>query len=171
MKHSWNRLLAWLIDWLCILAWVAIVAAIGIPLYLSGVTADLPLVQLNLIASATLVVPVTFALASLEASTMEGSLGKRARHLRVVSARTGSRMSFPQSLARTALKVALPWTIGHAAVYGLVTTSPSEPVPIWLWVTTGIAYLIPIVYVVSLFVGTGRTPYDRLCGTVVAARR
>ena len=35
-KYPVDRLFAWLIDWLVILAWVAIVAAIGVPLFLGG---------------------------------------------------------------------------------------------------------------------------------------
>jgi hypothetical protein len=37
-------------------------------------------------------------------------------------------------------------------------------------ILTGLAYVLPIIYVVSVFVGTGRTPYDRLAGTVVIRR-
>jgi hypothetical protein len=60
-RHPWNRLLAWGVDWLCILVWVAITAAVGIPLYLSGVTTGLSLAVLNVVAALILVVPVTLA--------------------------------------------------------------------------------------------------------------
>jgi len=166
-RHPWNRLLAWIVDWLAILAWVAVVAAVGIPLYLMGIIGTMPLLWANLVAAALLVVPVTIVLARLESSVKEGSLGKRARHLRVVSVRTGARVSFQQAIARNALKIALPWTIGHAAVYGIVTSSATGTVPISISVLTAIAYVLPITYVVSLFLGTGRTPYDRLCRSVV----
>lgn len=166
-RHPWNRLLAWIVDWLAILVWVAVVAAVGIPLYLMGIIGTMPLLWANLVAAALLVVPVNIVLARLESSVKEGSLGKRARHLRVVSARTGARVSFQQAIARNALKIALPWTIGHAAVYGIVTSSATGTVPISISVLTAIAYVLPITYVVSLFLGTGRTPYDRLCRSVV----
>lgn len=170
-RHPWNRLLAWLVDWLGVLAWVAIVAAVGIPLYLGGIIGTMPPLWLNLVATVTLVVPVTVVLAGLESSAKEASFGKRARRLNVVSARTGSRMSFRQAIARNALKIALPWTIGHAAVYGIVASSGTGAVPISIWVVTAIAYVLPVAYVVSLFLGTGRTPYDRLCGSVVVTAR
>ena len=32
---------------------------------------------------------------------------------------------------------------------------------------TGVAYAIPLVWIVSLFVAGGRTPYDRISGTTV----
>jgi uncharacterized RDD family membrane protein YckC len=170
-RHPWNRLLAWIVDWLGVLAWVAIVAAVGIPLYLVGIIGTMPPLWLNLVATVTLVVPVTVVLAGLESSAKEASFGKRARRLNVVSARTGSRMSFRQAIARNALKIALPWTIGHAAVYGIVASSGTGAVPISIWVVTAIAYVLPVAYVVSLFLGTGRTPYDRLCGSVVVTAR
>lgn len=167
MRHPWNRLLAWVVDWLTILVWVALVAAIGIPLYLAGVTGTLPPLWLNLVAAVTLVAPVTVALAAQESSVKEATLGKRTRRLRVVDARSGRRISFRKAIARNAVKIAVPWTIGHAVVYGIVASSGTTTVPIWIWIVTAIAYGLPIAYVISLFVGTGRTPYDRLCATVV----
>jgi uncharacterized RDD family membrane protein YckC len=167
VRHPWNRLLAWIVDWLAILVWVAVVAAVGIPLYLLGIVGTMPLLWLNLVAAALLVVPVTIVLARLESSAKEGSLGKRARRLRVVNARTGTRMSFQQAIARNALKIALPWTIGHVAVYGIVSSSGTGVVSVSVWILTAIAYVLPIVYVASLFLGNGKTPYDRLCKSIV----
>ncbi len=169
--HPWNRLLAWLVDWMIILGWAAIVAAVGIPLYLTGLTGAMSALWLNLVATVVLVLPVTIALARLESSPRQGTFGKRARRLRVVSARDGTRMSFSQAIARNALKIALPWTIGHIAVYGIVASSETGAVSISVWVLTAIAYVLPVTYVVSLFIGTGRTPYDRLCGSVVVPLR
>jgi len=40
-------------------------------------------------------------------------------------------------------------------------------VPVSVWLLTVVAYVLPIMYVVSLFVGQGRTPYDLISGTVV----
>ena len=156
---------------MCILVWVAVVAAVGIPLYRMGITGPLPLLWLNLVATVTLVAPVTVVLAGLESSAREASFGKSVRRLKVVSARTGARVSFRHALARNVLKVALPWTIGHAAVYGIVAAGGTGAVPLWVWAATAIAYVLPIAYVVSLFVGTGLTPYDRLSGTAVVTAR
>ncbi|GAA4368761.1 hypothetical protein GCM10023152_06530 [Agromyces bauzanensis] len=38
------------------------------------------------------------------------------------------------------------------------------------WVLTAAAYVIPLVWIVSLFVAGGRTPYDRISGTMVVRR-
>ncbi|MGN6127372.1 MAG: RDD family protein, partial [Humibacter sp.] len=76
-RRPWRRLVAWLIDWACILVWAGIVAAVGVPLYLAGVTRDVDDVTLNVIAAATIVVPVTLGLAALESSGWQATLGKR----------------------------------------------------------------------------------------------
>jgi len=75
-RHPWNRLLAWVTDWLRILVWVA-VAAVGVPLYLAGITGGLTVVAQNILATVTLVVPVTLMLAGFESSAREASIGKR----------------------------------------------------------------------------------------------
>ena len=133
---------------------------------LSGVTAHLSLAVLNLISALILVAPVTLGLAGLESGRREASLGKRALHLRVVRFGTGAPVSWWRALARNALKVAVPWIIGHAAVYGIVSAGAGTvPAPVWL--LTAVAYALPIAYIVTLFVGSGRTPYDRIAGTMV----
>lgn len=167
-RHPWNRLLAWIVDWACALLWAGVTAAIGVPLYLTGLTPHLSIGALNVVAAVILIVPVTFVLAALESSSREGTLGKRLRRLRVVDSRTGERVAYQRVLARNALKIALPWAIGHAAVFGIVEASASGTVPPSIWVVTALAYVLPIAYVVSLFIGAGRTPYDRLTRTSVA---
>ena len=65
------------------------------------------------------------------------------------------------------MKIAVPWTIGHAAVYGIVASSAAGSIPPAVWAATAFAYALPLAYVASLFFGTGRTPYDRISGTTV----
>ena len=109
---------------------------------------------------------MTLALAGLESSAREASIGKYLCHLRVVNSRKGQRVSYLRALDRNTLKIAVPWTIGHAAGFGIVaSTAGSKPPSVWL--VTAIAYALPIAYVVSLFICTGRTPYDRISGTTV----
>ena len=156
-----------LVDWFCILAWVAIIAAVGVPLYLSGLTHSVGAVASNLVAALMMVLPTTVVLTLLESSPREASIGKLTRHLRVVDAVTGSRVSFQRSILRNTLKIGVPWTIGHAAVFAIVQASGSRPVPVSVWLLTVVAYVLPITYVVSLFVGQGRTPYDLISSTVV----
>jgi hypothetical protein len=166
-RHPWNRLVATFTDWFFILAWLAIAAAVGVSLYFSGAIRPVGPLASNLVAALVTVVPATVLLSFLESSPREASIGKRTRHLRVVVAVTGSRVSFRRSILRNTLKIGVPWTIGHAAVFSIVQASGSGPVPVSVWLLTVVAYVLPIMYVASLFVGQGRTPYDLIAGTVV----
>jgi uncharacterized RDD family membrane protein YckC len=168
-RHPWNRLLAWILDWLCILVWVAVIAAIGIPLYLSGVTRSIDAVSGNVIGLVTLVVPITLALAWRESSRKQATPGKRARRLVVTVSGTGSRPGFGRTLLRNALKVALPWELGHTVAFTLATSGGI--VPEWIVPVLALTYALPLVYLITLFVGDGRTAYDRIAGTVVALEK
>ncbi|HEX6955345.1 MAG TPA: RDD family protein [Agromyces sp.] len=165
-----RRLVAWLIDWACILVWVAITAAIGLPLYLAGIIAPTGYGGLNLIAALVVVVPVVVGAAWFESRSVAATPGKRVMRLRVRTA--GGRPSFQVALLRNALKIGVPWLIGHAAVFAIVASSgAADPVPAWVWLLTGAAYLIPLIWIGSLFVAGGRTPYDRATGTDVVRDR
>lgn len=100
-------------------------------------------------------------------SAASATIGKRARGLRVVDASTGSRVPFARAVLRNALKIAVPWEVGHIVAYGLVGTARGAAAPGWLVVATVAASLMPAVYVVTLFIGRGRTLYDWLSRTVV----
>jgi hypothetical protein len=80
----------------------------------------------------------------------------------------GRRPRFGAALVRNALKIGVPWLIGHAAVFAITTGSADGgDVPAGVWVLTAAAYVVPLVWIVSLFIAGGRTPYDRLSGTTV----
>ena len=160
-SEAWRRIVAWLVDWLCFLVWLAALAAIGIPLYLSGVTGEWSAATTNVVSALLTAVPLTIFLAVLESGTRQATVGKRVLGLKVVGARDGGRLSFASALLRNTLKVAVPWTIGHAAAIGLVGSSEVGP---GLMILTAAAYVLPVAYVVTLFVGEGRTPYDRAGG-------
>lgn len=165
-RLPWRRLTAWLIDWLVILGWVAVTAAVGVPLHVAGITGPMSPLAVNVVSAVVVVVPVVVGLAAAEASTRQASPGKRALRLRVVDARTGARVTFGRTLGRNVFKIGVPWSIGHAAVVALVGAGDG-PVAAPVWIVTVLAYVLPVVYVVALFLGDGRTPYDRLAGTRV----
>jgi len=168
-RLPWRRLTAFLIDWLVILAWVAVTAAIGVPLYAAGVTAPMDPLALNVVSALVVVVPVVLGLGWAEASGRQATPGKRVRRLRVVDAGTGDAVTVGRALWRNVLKIGLPWTIGHAAVIAIVFENDEGSVAGPVWVLTALAYVLPLVYVISLFVRDGRTPYDRAAGTRVVA--
>lgn len=163
MKLGWRRILAWLIDWACILPWIAVTAAVGIPLYLAGVIQTNGLLMANLVGALVMVVPVVVVAAWCESRSVSATPGKRALRLRVSD---GSRQSrFRITVVRNLLKIGLPWTLGHAGVYAIVASSQgSTGTPTGVWILIAVAYAIPIIYVTSLFVAGGRTPYDRITG-------
>ena len=172
-RHPGDRLLAVLIYWLFMCAWIALVAAVTVPLFLVGATGTLPPLAENAMAALVTVVPITIALAVLESGPRQATPGKRARRLMVQDARTGGALPFRRTLLRNALKIELPWIIGHAAVYGIVgasaaATGSGRSLPPGVEAETAIAYVLPAVWFASLLIGSGRTPYDRIAGTVVA---
>lgn len=167
MNTAARRIVAWLIDWSCILVWVAATAAVGVPLFWAGVITTTNVVVLNIVGAIVVIVPVVAAAAWCESRPGGATPGKRAMGLIVRAG--GIRLPYRVALLRNLLKLGAPWLIGHAAVYDLASGSNAGgEVPPGVWVLTGIAYLIPIVWIVSLFVGDRRTPYDRICGTDVS---
>lgn len=122
-----NRIVAWLIDWLCILVWVAVTAAVAVPLYLAGALhLDNPVAQ-NVVASLVIVVPVTVTVAVLESGTAAASVGKRFRRLVVMDIDTRLPLTLPRSLLRSSLKIALPWLCAHVGVYGFLNAGGGSP--------------------------------------------
>lgn len=161
-----NRIVAWLIDWLCILVWVAVTAAVAVPLYLAGALhLDNPVAQ-NVVAALVIVVPVTVTVAVLESGTAAASVGKRFRRLVVMDIDTRLPLTLPRSLLRSSLKVALPWLCAHAGVYGFLNAGGGSP-PWWALMAIISSYVLAIVWVVSLFIRSGRAPYDRAARSVV----
>jgi uncharacterized RDD family membrane protein YckC len=86
--------------------------------------------------------------------------------LRVVTT-GGERLGWPRSLLRTALKFTIPWELAHTAVWNLLAW-PGDGGSVVDMVLLGVANAVIVVDLVSLFVGTRRTPYDRITGTLVA---
>lgn len=164
LRHPWRRLGAWLVDWLVISVWIGALFAVGVPLSRSGAVAGLSPILFNVLAFVVLVAPVTLFLATLESRGR--TIGKRVLSLRVTDAASSGRVPFSRALLRNSLKIALPWAIGHVAVYGFASAF-LEATPTWVYVVTALAYVLPVAYLVSLFVRSGRTPYDRLAGTMV----
>ncbi|MDN5796648.1 MAG: RDD family protein [Intrasporangium sp.] len=167
---AFRRIAAFGIDWLLILGWAGCVAAVGIPLYLSGTTAALSVTAVGIIATTVLVVPVTIWLAWLESGRSQATIGKRALRLKVTRRTTEGPLTFGRALVRNALKIALPWTLGHAAALQIAGTGTPGTTSWTTWLLTAAAYLLPLWYVVSLFVGAGLTAYDRTAETQVVPR-
>ncbi|MEV5967279.1 RDD family protein [Kribbella sp. NPDC051952] len=156
-RLAWLRITAWVIDWLCISAWALVLVPLG--LLLRGV--DLPVWILNAGSFLILVLPVTLWLAWRE-SARGATPGKRLRGLAVISTRTGRKPTFLRALSRNALKVALPWELGHTVAYGFATQPSPEP---WLITLTIIVSVVMLTWLSSLFFPV--SPYDALARTAI----
>jgi hypothetical protein len=149
-----RRLAAWFVDWLFIAAYAAALIPAGL---LLNRAVTMPVAALNVMAFFVLVAPVTVWLAWWEYAK-SATPGKRLLRLRVTP-----RPRFGKALARNVLKVALPWEVAHTGVY-LLTKSDQQAVGMVLSVG---AQLVILWLVVTLFVGDGRTPYDRATSLAV----
>ena len=163
-RRAGARILATLIDVACMLPWIVVVAAAGAVLYASGATGAADDITGNLVGFVTLIVPITIAAAGFEGATRHATPGKRALRIRVTSAEGAP--GFVRSLARNAIKYALPWELAHTAVFALVGSAGQTPV--WVAVVLGAAYVVPIGSLVLLLT-TGRALHDRVARTGVAA--
>jgi hypothetical protein len=168
----WRRLVAFVIDWCCMLGWIAVVAAVGIPLYLAGAIQLTGALAQNLIGL-TVVVPIVLAAAWCESRSRAATPGKLALGLSVAhgDAQTRRSVSFPRALLRNTLKLGLPWIIAHVAVFALVDTAASAVTPAWAFWLLGAAYVLPLLWVASLLLPGARTIYDRLSSTEVTGSR
>lgn len=160
------RFRASLVDLALILGWIVVVAAVGVPLYLTGVTGGLRPLQLNLVGAALVVVPVVAGLTLTEGGRYEASPGKQWFGLRVRRP-DGRRLGYARSLLRNTIKVGLPWLVGHAAAIALATST--DPVGTDVWILTAVAYLIPLAYLVEALLDHGRAPYDVVADSQVVA--
>jgi len=154
--------LAGLIDLGLALVWALVVAAVGVPLYLTGRTAAVGPLALNLVGLALVVLPVTVALTLLECGRYEATPGKLKFGLRVRVDPTGARLSWQRSLLRNLLKLGVPWSLGHLAAIALAAGGGIDA-----QIGALLSMAVPIAYLITLFTGDGRTVYDRLAGTMV----
>ena len=159
-----RRVAAWSVDWLIIIGYAAVLVPLG--LLLNDRSVQSSSLAWNLIAFALLIIPVTVWLAAWEAGPRAATPGKRLVGLRVQT-NDGRPPQFGRSLARNGLKVALPWELGHTAAFVLAASSADGAVMTAASICGIAACIIGGGYLVSLFVGSGRTPYDRVTGTSV----
>lgn len=162
-RLPWRRISAFAVDW-CVAAvylgiWTVIVLTAGLGDMERPETAAERL-QGQLFAFAILSGPVVLYFALMEAGPWRATIGKRLLGLEVIGP-GDARVSVIRSLCRSALKF-LPWEAAHAAIWHSNVRPFIDPPPplnltimlaaqaVWLW------------FAVSLLVGTGRTPYDRI---------
>ena len=171
---AWRRLAAFGLDYLVIAAYVVVLTLVSVTVtsQLSGPNPQSRTHPwlFDLLAFATLVLPVVLYFALSEASRYQSTWGKRRMGLVAITI-GGQRLSTGRSLARSVVKF-LPWQLAHTSLFhipgwpGAVETIPGMAAA-GLWV----ASLLATASVASLFVfADRRTLYDRLAGTAVVMR-
>lgn len=162
------------VDYGLVLGYLAALTVVGAVGAASGVVPDTfelgagGRVLAQVVVAALLTVPVTVALAGWE-SRRGATPGKRLLGLRVSTA-AGERPGFGRALARSTLKVALPWELAHTAVWNMAAWPGGGGTGLDIGLLVA-AYALVGAWLYSLIARPGRTYYDRLAGTnvVVAA--
>lgn len=161
------RLLAFVVDIKVLVLWgSALFAATLVAPSLFAAWPETPLGS-QAAAFCVMTLPFWFYLTVTEAGSRHASLGKLLPGLTVRTV-GGAPISFGRAALRNACKL-LPWEIGHVVPHQLMAAGDADP-PVWVmalaWGSMGMA----LIYAGSLFVGSGRTPYDRVAGTTVWRR-
>jgi len=160
----WRRLAAWGVDWLVISAYAAALVPLGLLVVERSVR--LPPLGWNAVSFLLLVLPATVWAAAWERSRRGATPGKRLLRLRVRTL-TGGRPGWGPALARNTIKIAVPWEAGHTAAFLLADPGASGAATVIGMASALVACTVAAVHVATLFIGTGRTGYDRATGTEV----
>ncbi|MFF3672053.1 RDD family protein [Microtetraspora malaysiensis] len=116
----------------------------------------------RLLVAVTVTTPLACGLAAAEATG--GSPGKRLLRLQVRTRDTDSPVPYSAALLRTVLKTAIPWEIGHQAVWDFRGTSQTQRRGA---VLAACAYAAVAAQAAMICTASGRTYADLLAGTVV----
>ena len=159
-----RRVAAWAVDWLIISAYA--VALVPLGLLLVDRSVRLPSWGWNAASFVVLIVPATVWLAAWECGRSAATPGKRLLGLRVRVWQDGD-VGWRRAAVRNVLKVAVPWELGHTAAFLLADPRASGSTVLIGMASAVLACALAAGYVASLFIGTGRTPYDHAAATSV----
>lgn len=165
-----RRLLAFLLDYLVITAYIVVLTLVT----QAAVLAGLPITRLfdnpiraDLFAFLLLVLPVMLYFAISESGPRQATWGKRRMNL-CVTGSDGRRLTFPRTLMRSALKF-LPWQIAHTSLFQ-IPGWPLNVVDIPAPSVIGFAMVWLLIFVYLAFLGfhpAHQTPYDIAAGCTV----
>lgn len=170
--NVWQRIAAFLLDYLIIAAYLALLVIISVGLGFGPLRSIFQAMFANpnsseFSAFLLLVLPVVLYFALLECSSWQATWGKRKMGLRVIDTH-GARLSFPRSLVRSLLKF-LPWELTHACLWRIPgwPLAPTTPSPV---ITAGLVlvWILVAAYLVSMLVSKKhQAVYDWIAGTYV----
>ena len=161
LSTGWRRIAAFSVDYGFIFAYLGLLTLVGMlgrivvtPPTDIATPAGRVVAQLGIFA--VLTVPVTVWFAGWEATAGGATPGKRLLGLRVLTT-SGDRLTWPRSLVRTALKFTIPWELAHTAVWNMLVW-PGDRGAAVDTLLLSLANAALVVDVVSLFIGSRRTP-------------
>jgi uncharacterized RDD family membrane protein YckC len=162
-----------MLDYVLIAAYLVLVTAVSLSLRASPVregfnSAMSQPVTAELLGFLLLTLPVVLYFALCEASRQRATFGKRALRLAVVRS-DGSRLSRGRALLREAVRF-LPWELSHALLWRVALVHDRGPIAFWVAAGFVVVYVLVILYLVTLFIGSHRTIYDRLADSIVIQR-
>ena len=168
----WQRIKAFLLDYLIIAAYMVFLVIIGVGLgsgplrnVFQVMFADPNISEFS--AFLLLVLPVILYFSLLEHSPNQATWGKRKVGLGVID-RHGARISFLRSLVRALIKF-LPWELTHACLWRIPgwPLAPTTPSPIII-AGLSMVWILVAAYLVSMFVSKKHQAiYDWIAGTYV----
>ena len=164
-----RRLAAFAIDYLCIAAYIGCLTFVSMTFLVSDFAPpDQLLGKLtgHLQGFILLTLPVWLYFTLQEHSSAQATFGKRALKLRVEDL-SASKPGFARSAIRNAIRF-LPWEIAHAAIWYVPGRPFFDHMPVINLAICSTALIVALGFVVFLFVGSGRTPYDFVAGTKVS---
>jgi uncharacterized RDD family membrane protein YckC len=169
-----RRIVAWLLDYLLIAAYLVLMTAVSLGLRASPVQAGFNSaisqpVTAELLGFVLLTLPVVLYFALCEASPLRATLGKRALRLAVVEA-NGGQLTTRRALLREAVRF-LPWELSHALLWRVALSPEHGSISFRVIAGFGVVYALVLLYLATLFIGSQhRTAYDRLAGSIVIQR-
>lgn len=167
IRLGFRRVAAFMLDWCLIALWGGLLFALSMLVSKGLLPAPTGPWTGQLIGLLSMTLPVVLYFSLMESSALEGSLGKRALGLRVIT-EGGGRVSPASALLRNVVKFA-PWECGHMLAQQAVFSGEGG-LPGWIVLPGLIAFAGPLAWLVELF-RTGRTPYDRISASRVQPRK
>jgi uncharacterized RDD family membrane protein YckC len=164
MHLIFKRILAWIIDWVIIVAYAFALFGVMMALSSMGIVAlgSVHPVQGQMIGFLTLTLPVVLYCILTEAGLKHATVGKRIMKIEII----GNPLTTREIVLRNIIKF-LPWEFAHAGVLW-INYSKTPEIPLWIWVLLVVPQILVVIYIVSIVATKGsRSLYDIIAGTRV----
>jgi uncharacterized RDD family membrane protein YckC len=172
-RHDWRmrrRLLALLLDWCLIVAWLAALGGAAAVAYLAGIHLSGDSASpVDLVAFLASVLPVWLYLTITEAGVAHATRGKQRAGLRVTVAPAQAGAPWPQVALRNAIKL-LPWQLAHLGIVPLWLGEGTRTLvsPAVAWMPIVAAYALVGATLATMLVRADRAAlHDLIAGTRV----